>query len=271
VQKKRIDEKKRLFIFSFFLWVLQLNAQSNIQQATTATAGKLVVAFLTNAGSSNGTAMAMSIYITDSSGKLVNTLLYRTSNGDSSAKDMSSWWTAIGSAWNSTKTLVTSDAITGATRGSGMYYTNQIVYWGNNYNVSNVADGTYTVNFECANFSSVSRRYYSGTFVKGPNASNSTVTASLGFSGISITWTPVNTAIEDVEFSKLYKVYPNPAITSIYASGNDIKLVQICSLKGKILLTSKEQNINLTSLTKGFYLAVIYTEVGMVVKKFEKL
>ena len=166
--------KKLITPFLAFVFAIALNAQTNSPEVTTATAGKLAVTFSTNAGSSNGTAMALAIYITDSSGKLVNTLLYRTSNGDSIAKDMTTWWSAIGSAWSVANTKITTDAISGATRGSGMYYTNQIVYWGNTYNVSNVADGTYKVNFECANYSGVSRKYYSGTFVKASTVSNST-------------------------------------------------------------------------------------------------
>lgn len=135
-----------------------------------------------------------------------------------------------------------------------MYYVNQIVYWGNTYNVSNVADGTYKVNFECANYSGVSRKYYSGTFVKGTTSSNSSVTASSGFSGINIVWTPVNTGIDDVEYGKLYNLYPNPAINSIYIAGSGIKKVQICTMTGKILLTNNSQQINLSSINKGFIL-----------------
>ncbi|HEY6914391.1 MAG TPA: T9SS type A sorting domain-containing protein, partial [Paludibacter sp.] len=109
------------------------------------------------------------------------------------------------------------------------------------------------------------------SFTKGPVAQTVTPTAVSPISAITLTWTPVNTAIDNVEFSKLYNVYPNPAVSSVYVTGSDIKEVQICSLAGKILLSSKEQKVNISVLPKGFYLAVIYAKDGMVVKKIEKL
>ena len=255
-----------LFICAF---VLTLNAQNSAPQATTATAGTLAVTFSTNGGSK----FSAAIYITDNTtNKLMNTLLYNTNNGDNSASDMTTWWSLIGSAWpsTSTKMLTNTDAVTGATLST--HYSKKVIYWGQTASIAAVADGTYKVNFEIVFYSPTTRRYYSGTFVKGPTASTSSVTATSGFSGISIAWTPASsTAVSDVELSKLYNVYPNPAITSIYASGNDIKDVQICSLAGKILLSSKEQKVNVSALPKGFYLAVIYVKDGMVVKKIEKL
>jgi hypothetical protein len=267
--------KKLIVSIFLFAFVFTINAQSSAPQVTTATAGKLTVNFsMNNAGGTYGSQEAIAIYITNTSNQLVNTIFYRTSNGDSSAQDLTKWWGLIGSWASATTRKTLTDASTGATTSS--YLTNQVAYWGNNAAaataVAATVDGTYTVNFEVANASgSAARKYYSGTFVKGPMMSSSTVTATTGFSGITISWMPTNTAIDDVEFAKLYNVYPNPAITSIYASGNDIKAVQICSLTGKILLSSKEQKVNVSALPKGFYLAVIYAKDGMVVKKIEKL
>jgi hypothetical protein len=245
------------------------NAQNAAPQATTATAGTLTVTFSTSSTST----YALAIYITNSSGALVNTMLYRTGNGDSSAKDMSTFWSTIGSSWSTsaTKLLTNSDldATSGATATSG--YTSKILYWGKKTAISTVVDGSYTVNLEMANYSPVNRRYTSGVFTKGPAAQTVNITTVTGFTAATLTWTPVAAGIENVEFSKLYSVYPNPAISSIYASGNDIKEVQICSLAGKILLTSKLQNVNVSALPKGAYLAVIYAKDGMVVKKIEKL
>lgn len=259
--------KKTLLSLFVLASLLSLNAQNQAPEATTATAGTLTVTFSTN----NTNKYAAAIYITNSTGALVNTMLYRTSNGDNSAKDMSTYWSKIGSSWSTSaaKLLTNADAVTGATASSP--YTAQKVYWGKNVSISTAADGTYTVNFEMANYSPVNRRYTSGTFVKGTTASSTTLTDVTGFSAITIAWTPVNTAIDNVEFSKLYNVYPNPAVSTVYAAGNDIKEVQICTLAGKILLSSKVQQVNISKLAKGFYLAVIYAKDGMVVKKIEKL
>ena len=253
------------------------NAQNAAPQATTATDGTLTVTFSTNnAGTSSLTYYVDAIYILNSSGSLVNTLLYNTNNGDSSAGDLPGWYALIGSAWttSATKLLTTTDAITGATKTS--FYSNQIVYWGKKNSVAGIVDGTYTVKFEICNSTSgggsLTKHAFTGTFLKGPTAIPATsVAATLGFSGITLAWAPVVAGIENIEFSKLYNVYPNPAISSIYASGNDIKEVHICSLAGKVLLTSKLQNVNVSTLPKGAYLAVIYAKDGMVVKKIEKL
>ena len=216
---------------------------------------------------------SIAVYITNSSGSLVNTMLYGTSNGHSSAQDMTTFWSKIGSSWStsSSKLLTTADAVTGATATSP--YSNQKVYWGKLASISSANDGTYTVNFEMANFSNdiVSRRYTSGTFVKGATASTTTLPTIVGFTSITIDWAPLNTALESVEQEKMYSVYPNPALSDIYVSGIDIKGIDICSLSGKLLLNSKVQNLNISSLPKGAYLAVIYTKSGTVVKKIEKL
>lgn len=39
----------------------------------------------------------------------------------------------------------------------------------------------------------------------------------------------------------------------------------------KILLNSKEQNVNISSLPKGIYIAVIYAKSGTSVKKIQKI
>lgn len=269
--------KKRLLPFLLFFISISVFAQGEAPVATTATSGKLTVTFSTNnAGGTYGAREAIAIYLTNSSNQLVNTLFYRTNNGDGSARDMSTWWSLIGSAWPSVATRATitktlTDANTGATT-SNSYLTNQVAYWGNNAAaataVAAIADGIYKVNFEMTNGT---RRYYSGTFTKGPIASNSTVTSTIGFSGISIVWTPVNTAINDVELEKMYSVYPNPTVSSIFITGTDIKEVEICSLNGKSIFTSKEQKLNLSRLPKGMYLAVIRAKTGTIVKKIEKL
>lgn len=84
-------------------------------------------------------------------------------------------------------------------------------------------------------------------------------------------WFPVNTALNNIEMYKLYSIYPNPAVSSIFASGSNIKEVAICSLTGKQIISSKEQSVSISSLPKGFYLTVIYAKAGAVVKKIQKL
>ena len=100
---------------------------------------------------------------------------------------------------------------------------------------------------------------------------NTTGTATTNFTTVSIAWAPVNTAINDVEMDKYYSLYPSPAVSSIYVSGLDIEGIDICSVSGKILMHSNVQNVSISALPKGVYLAVVYTKAGTVVKKFQKI
>ena len=235
------------------------------------TAGTLTVTFST----SSTNTYSLAVYITNSTGSLVNTMLYRTSNGDSSAKDMSTFWSLIGSSWStSSAKLLTNtdlDATSGATTSTG--YAAKNLYWGKNTSIATVADGTYTVNFEMANYTgSVSRRYTSGTFTKGLTDQTVTIPNATGFIAMTLKWAHLSlAAVDNVESDKLYSVYPNPAISSIFVSGMDINQVDICSLNGQRILTSNQQKVDVSALAKGNYLAVIYTKTGTIVKKIQKL
>lgn len=236
------------------------------------TAGTLTVTFTPNGTSSKN---ANALYITNSAGTLVNTMMYRTSNGNSSCLEMTTYWSKIGSSWSTSasKLLTTADAVTGATvtSSSPLLPNPPVYYWGKLASISSVADGTYTVNFETANYSASNRRYTSATFVKGPNPSTLNLATVTGFTSPTITWTPVNTAINNVEMEKFYSLYPTQAAASIYVSGLDIEGIDICSLNGKILMHANEQSMNVSQLPKGAYLAVVYTKTGTVVKKFQKI
>jgi hypothetical protein len=256
--------------------VFQLNAQSNAPVSTTD--GTLTVTFSTNnAGNTSYTEYVADIYITNSANALVNTLLYRTSNSNGSGPYLTNWWPLVGKSLTAATTKTTADAITGATAKSSSFYTNQNVYWGKLASVAADADGLYIVHFEICNVTSggggLVKHSYSGSFTKGPANSSAavTTTANTGFSGINLSWVPVNTAIQDIEMQKLYSVYPNPAINSIYVLGTDITSIDICSLSGKVLIQSNEQSINVSKLPKGAYLAVIYIKTGKIVKKILKL
>jgi len=255
--------------FTFCLFTFFLGAQNQTPNATMATAGTLTVTFSTNATAK----YAMAIYITNSSNALVNTMIYRTSNGDGSAQDMSTFWSKIGSSWSTSPTkLLTNadlDATSGATASSA--YSSKTVYWGKTVSLTGVPDGTYTVNLEMANYSPVSRRYTSGTFVKGPAISTVTLSTVTGFTAPVITWTPNFTAVSNTELSTLYSVYPNPTRSTVYVNGFDIDEIELVSINGKSMFVTNQQKLDLNGLPKGIYFAKIMTKSGIVMKKIEKL
>jgi hypothetical protein len=198
---------------------------------------------------------------TNSAAAFVKTLLgYNNAGGDKS--HLAKWLVAAGSTPNVV------DAVTQATQSAY----GQITGTWNGTNISRtlVVDGNYTIWCEVTdNGTEVSSSW---TFAKGATAVNTTGTATTNLTNVSIVWTPVSTAINDVEMEKLYTLYPSPAVSSIYVSGLDIESIEICSLSAKILMHTNEQNVNISQLPKGAYLAVVYTKSGgLVVKKFQKM
>lgn len=249
--------KKLVLSLFFLLFIVTVSAQ---------TVGTLTVTFTpTTLSGSYSPKHVVAIYIRNSANTLVNTMLYYTSNGDRSAQELTTWWSSIGSAWVNRTLLTNVDALTGATSSA---YSAVTCYWGKTVSLAAVADGNYTVNFEQADGK---HAITTGTFTKGPTAQTVTPTNIVGFTNMRIVWTPVGTAVENVEMEKLYTIYPNPTNSSVFVNGNDIKEVEICTLAGKRVLVSNQQNINLSNLSKGFYLAVIRLKAGTVVKKIEKL
>lgn len=195
--------------------------------------------------------------------------------GSNYASESTDFWSKIGSTYNTAnfKFVGTPDGTTGATFSGAI--ASKTVYWGNSVAmataVAALADGSYKVNFELVTESN-NRRYYFVIFTKGPATSTPTIPTMTPFTGVSVSWVPASTAINDVEMEKRYTLYPSPAVSSIYVSGLDIESIDICSLSAKILMHSNEQKVNISKLPKGAYLAVVYTKSGSsIVKKFQKM
>ncbi len=196
---------------------------------------------------------------TNSSSTFVKTLLTTTS-GDKSHLKL--FLAAAGSTPNAV------DASTGAT--TSTYGALTYTWNGTNTSRTVVADGNYTVWVDLSDDpDEVSGNW---TFAKGATAANITGTSTTNLTTVSLAWVPANTAINNVEMEKMYSLYPNPAVSSIYVSGLDIETIEICTLSAKILMHTNEQKVNISQLPKGAYLAVVYTKSGgMVVKKFQKI
>ncbi|MEI8271789.1 MAG: DUF2271 domain-containing protein [Paludibacter sp.] len=222
------------------------------------TAGTLTFKVTTLAGGTISGAHIQVIWIKNSAGSFVKTLL-AYSNSKGNIDHLTKW-----APGGTTPSIV--DALTGAT--TSTYGTLTETWNATNVSKTVVADGNYTVWVELSD--DPSEVSSSWTFAKGATAINSTGTATANFTNVSIVWAPVNTSLNDVELEKLYSVYPNPAISSIFISGVDINEVEICSITGKSLLYSKEQKIDISLLPSGIYLAVIRTKTGTIIKKIQK-
>ena len=248
-------------ILPFFLLIISFSlfAQNEVPVASNAnTAGTLTVT--STVTYSNPYYYA--VWINNPTGTFLRTLVMYGNNSSYYA-DLARW----SADTNKNKT----NATTGATKSS----TSTLPITWNAKDQDNslvVADGTYTVKIEMTSESyGTASKFVTSTFVKGTAAQTVTPANVSPISAISIKWVPVNTAINDVELEKLYNVYPNPAISSIYVTGNDIQAVEICSLAGKSILYSREQKVDVSALPKGMYLAVVRAKAGTIVKKIQKI
>lgn len=173
---------------------------------------------------------------------------------------LSSWGTATSSTYN------TVDAITGATQSSHGIRT---CYWnGKNQTGTVLGDDTYNVVMEMTEGGSNKVGVFA---LKKSNTAQTVTPANVsGFSNITIKWTPVSTGIEDVTSDKFYAVYPNPAKNTLYVNGDDIREVEVCTLSGKRLLSTKVNRIDVSVLPKGDYLVFLITKNRNFVRKFMK-
>lgn len=263
-------------LFSLFL-SFSMYAQSSIAESSNvATSGTLTVSFTTqSAGGSYANKNVSAVWIENSAGTLINTMNYYTNNGSQSALDMSVWYGKIGS-WTNRNAAKTTDGITGATSQS---YGSRTLYWGKLAAIpSTVIDGTYTLKMELADeggpapVGATGHKLATYTFVKGPANSTGTLVGTLPacFFNVSIQWVPVATGINDVKLSNLYAIYPNPAKSNIFISGNDISNVEIFTLAGKSVFNTNEQSVNIEKLPKGTYFVKIIAANGSYMKKLVK-
>ncbi len=264
-------------LFSLFLSFSMYAQSSIVESSNAATSGTLTVSVLTStAGGSYANKNVSAVWIENGAGTLINTMLYYTNNGNSSAADLTVWYSKIGS-WANRNVTKTLDGISGATQSS---YGLRTLKWGNLAAIPNtVLDGTYTVKMELADeggpavpVGATGHKLATYTFVKGPANSTGTLVGTLPacFSNVSIQWVPVATGIKEVKLSNLYAIYPNPAKSNIYINGNDISNVEIFTLAGKSVLNTNQQSVGIEKLPKGTYFLKITATNGSFMKKFVK-
>lgn len=247
--------KKTIFTLTLVLIVGFVTAQ---------TAGTLTVKATTSKGTSpkEFPDNLVAIWVSNSTNGFVKTLLGSKSN--EYKKDLKNWLTATtvaGSAYNVV------DAITSATYHAHAERTGT---W-NGTNVSKVlvADGTYKVHFEMADNEN-SRNYTSVSFTKGPAVVNLTPAAISGFSGISIQWVPLTSAINEVKVPSIYKVFPNPVKDIIVIPGFGVQSIEIYTLNGSEIMKSADNQVNVSNLPKGIYLLNVVTDQQNYLQKFIK-
>ncbi len=85
-----------------------------------------------------------------------------------------------------------------------------------------------------------------------------------------------NTTVEEIDFNKILKIYPNPAKEQLTIIGLDklnINKIEIFDISGKVLKTidvyqtSEELKINISDLNEGIYFIKLENYVGKFVKQ----
>ena len=202
----------------------------------------------------------VAIWIENSSNNFVKTLL---AYADKRKQYLTAWKTVTTNA-GSPYNIV--DAISGATRPS--HASRSCTWNGTNVNTELMSDGTYTIKMEITDKNGTGR---SGSFIftKGPEAQTITPANIPSFSDITINWQPTTSATSD-ELSDIISIYPNPSSSKAIVSGLDILSVELMTLKGKIVLLTNSNTIEMSNLPAGIYIAKIETERGTVLKKVVK-
>jgi hypothetical protein len=245
--------KKLFTIITFCFFAFIISAQTEAPTTSNAaTPGNLSFSVTTVGSGANIAA----IWIEDNANLFVKTL-YVYNNNKGYRPELTNWTSKSGNNFV--------NATTGATRSHGLISAN----WpGKDKTLTTVLnDGTYYVKIETKE-DGKAVKLGSFSFTKGTTSQTLNPAAITGsFTGISIQWTPTNTALTNVELSTLYSIYPNPAKESIYVNGPDIQSIDVFTLEGKRIFSSNQQKLNINALKKGTYLLNINTGKGIVSKK----
>jgi hypothetical protein len=226
------------------------------------TNGTLTVTTTTsNAGGNYAPRNIVAIWIEDSNGVFVKTLLAYAQNYKTHLNNWQASTTAIGSAFNSV------DAITGATKTS--HATRSCSWNGKNYLGAAVNDGTYKVCFELTD-KNATGNYSFFTFTKSATAQNQTPSNKPSFSSISIIWTPEASDVESIDYVETYNIFPNPTSGVFEVSGDKIKELEVCNVLGKIVCKEKTSIVDISKQDKGIYFVKITTDKGIFTKKILK-
>jgi hypothetical protein len=227
------------------------------------TSGTLSISVTTSStGGNYAPRNVLAIWIEDSSGKFVKTLLAYANTRKTHLNTWETSTTASGSVYNSV------DAITGATQSS--HATRTCSWNGTDYTGKQVADGTYKIWMELTDKNATGNTG-TFTFTKGPNDQKLTPATIPSFSSISINWTRSIPAIHpELSLSNAYIVYPNPGTGHFTVLGENIKSLRVTDLSGKEICKSTTPVVDLSTRAKGIYLVTIQTNQETLIRKIIK-
>jgi len=242
-----------ILLLSFFC-ITQIQAQ---------TTGTLTVSVTTSSTGGNFAPQnILAIWIEDSSGKFVKTLL---AYADKRKQYLTTWATSTTSSGTINNSV---DAITGATQSS--HSTRSCTWNGTDYAGNLMADGDYKVRMELTD-KNATGNVASFTITKGTAAQKLTPTSVASFSAVTLNWTTSVTAIDPEQTrTNSIVVYPNPGNGIFNVSGENIISLRVTSLSGKVVCISQTPVFDLSNRPDGIYFVSIKTDQTTVVKKIIK-
>lgn len=217
-----------------------------------------VTATTSNAGGNYAPKNIVAIWIEDENGNFVKTLMAYAQTRKTHLNMWEASTTAAGSPFN------TVDAITGAT--SSGHDTRTCTWNSRDINGNLMPDGNYKVRMELTDKNGTGN-FSSFLFVKGPDAQNLNPLNVPSFSSISIDWEPVITGVNEKSDGGSVQVFPNPSAGLFRISGDDILEINVFNTSGKMILQTKDREIDLSARPSGIYLLRIHTGLGIVSKK----
>lgn len=245
--------KKAILFISMIIITINSQSQTSGTLTVTATTSKTSTPEYTPKN-------IVAFWIEDSNGLFVKTLLAYADERKQYLKNWRAKTTIAGSVYNSV------DAITGPTQ---LSHTARTASWnGKNKSSILVADGTYKLKMEVTDNDGVVQNLAEIAFTKGATEQILTPGTTNGFSNITIKWSPVNTAIDEIKHNSPYQVYATNATNTVFISGLNIKLVEITDINGKAVLKTTKTTISVLNLPKGIYFANIITDSGNHIRKF---
>jgi len=249
-------------VFAFYFSTITMG-QESVQTATTE--GQLTVTVTTSKTSTPtySPRHILAIYILDSQGKFVKTLLAYASERRQYLINWRNVTTVAGSAYN------TVDAITGATQ---LSHDSRTCTWNSKNRLGAIVeDGSYTLRMELTDNDGLAQNIASFNFTKGSTAQTITPSTMAGFSNITIQWQPASTSIEVPSNESVVSLFPNPVNKTLSVIAIGMTEMEIFDLNGKLLLTGKSPVINVGNLPSGEYIVVITLNKQRYSKRFIKL
>jgi len=239
-----------ILLLSFFC-ITQIQAQTN---------GTLAVSVTTSStGGNYAPRNILAIWIEDSSGKFVKTLLAYANTRITHLNTWQASSLAIGKEFDKT------DAISGATQSS--HATRTCQWNGTDYAGKLMADGDYKVRMELTD-KNATGNIASYTFTKGATAQKLTPAGVPSFSSVTLNWTTTITAIDPEQTnSNTIVVYPNPGHGIFNVLGENIISLKVTSLSGKVVCISQSPVFDLSNQPNGIYFVSVKTNQSTVVKK----